>query len=194
MEFALNIEKSRRSVEFCSGGHFIRNSTNVARKFKPIGVRIYLLNDLHRTNLSSSELVVVTSRKSILRKDSANKIANFKLHVPSPSVPTCQVFCRIILPWEERIRPRIVIVRAITCVRNLVFNVKHIGSTNVAGKFKPIGVRIYLLNDLHRTNLSSSELVVVTSRKSILRKDSPNKIANFKLYVPSPSNNAFDTN
>ncbi|PKI43370.1 hypothetical protein CRG98_036239 [Punica granatum] len=54
-------------------------------------------------------------------------------------------------------------------------------------KFKPIGVRIDLLNDLHRTNLSCSELVVVTSRKSILRKDSPIKIANFKLYVPSPS-------
>ncbi|PKI43369.1 hypothetical protein CRG98_036238 [Punica granatum] len=62
-------------------------------------------------------------------------------------------------------------------------------------KFKPIGVRIDLLNDLHRTNLSCSELVVVTSRKSILRKDSPIKIANFKLYVPSPSvGNTFDTN
>ncbi|PKI73914.1 hypothetical protein CRG98_005678 [Punica granatum] len=87
----------------------------------------------------------------------------------------------------ERICPRIIIVRAITCVRNQVLNIKHIGSTNVARKFKPIRVRINLLNDLHRTNLPSSGFVVVTSRKSILRKDSLNKIANFKLHMPSPS-------
>ena len=144
MEFALNIEKSRQSGEFCSGGHFLRNRV----------VRTYFF--------------------------------------PGTDLPG--LLC-IILPWVERIRPRIVIVRAITCVRNQVLNIKHIGSTNVAGKFKPAGVRIDLLNDLHRTNLSSSELVVVTSRKSILRKDSPNKTANFKLHVPSPSvSNSFDTN
>ncbi|PKI71337.1 hypothetical protein CRG98_008337 [Punica granatum] len=90
-------------------------------------------------------------------------------------------------PWVERTRHRIVIFRAIICVRNQVLHIKHISSTNVAGKLKPIGVWIDILYDLHMTNISGSELVVVTSRKKILSKDSSDKIANFKLHLPSPS-------
>lgn len=59
-----------------------------------------------------------------------------------------------------------------------MLHIEHIRYSNVT-----ISIGINLLNNLQRTDFSSRELIVITSRKTILSQNSLNIVTNIKLHT-----------